>query len=68
MTTKYCDFTGKEFKQKCRYGKVTKTVRVKYNEDEEDVFYLCDKCAEDIAKDAVHKGWRLTARDYVHSK
>lgn len=62
---KSCDFTTNEFKRKCRDGKVSKTVRVKYNDREEDVFYLCEKCTDNITKEAEMKGWQLVARDYA---
>ena len=61
---KYCDFTTKEFKQRCRSAPAAKTVRVRYNDREEDVFYLCAKCASAMADEARGKGWQIAERDY----
>ncbi len=58
-----CDYGTPEFKRKCR-NNATKTVRVKYNDREQDVFYLCEKCSQSLNNEAVSKKWQITIRDY----
>lgn len=63
---KSCDYSTQDFNKRCRSGsKVTKTARVKYNEMEQDVLYLCDRCADILAREAQANRWQLTVRDYA---
>jgi len=64
---KNCDYSTSEFGRRCKVksAKATKTARVKYNEREQDVLYLCQGCAELLEQEAQKHDWKLTVRDYA---
>ena len=44
----------------CLGGKVTKQVRIRYNECETDTLYLCSTCADFVVKDAKKHGYQTS--------
>jgi hypothetical protein len=51
--------------KKCN-NKVANTVRVWYNANEQDVFYLCAECTKSITKEAAANKWQIKIREYQH--
>lgn len=48
-------------KTKCESGEKEYEIIVKYNNEEEDVLYLCKKCKDRLLEDAEDKGFDTNA-------
>lgn len=53
--------------KKCS-GKVVNIVRIWYNANEQDVFYLCTDCTKAISKESRTNKWEIKIREYSQSK
>lgn len=62
---KSCDYGTPEFGKKCKNAnKAANTVRVRYNEREQDVLYLCQSCTDVLSREAKANRWQMTVREY----